>query len=39
MRDKLRKIRLLHAVEAAEIDADSWPEMFECFQERHIRFI
>jgi hypothetical protein len=39
MRDELRKVQFLHAVEVDEVDADSWRDIFECFEGRHIRFI
>jgi hypothetical protein len=39
MRDELRKVQFLHAVEVEEVDGDSWSDIFEAFERRHIRFI
>ena len=39
MRDEFRKVQFLHAVEVDEVDGESWHDIFECFEGRHIRFI
>ena len=39
MRDELRKVQFLHAVEVDEMDGDAWSDIFEAFEGRHIRFI
>ncbi|MGM9484784.1 hypothetical protein ACS5PN_26555 [Roseateles sp. NT4] len=39
MRDEFRKVQFLHAVEVAEVDAEAWHDIFECFEKRHVRFI
>ena len=39
MRDELRKVQFLAAVEVDEERADAWSDIFECFEGRHIRFI
>ena len=39
MRDELRKVQFLHAIEVEEVDGESWRDIFESFEGRHIRFI
>lgn len=39
MRDELRKVQFLHAIEVDEVDGESWRDIFEAFEGRHIRFI
>ncbi|WP_457393719.1 hypothetical protein [Roseateles sp. P5_E1] len=39
MRDELRKVQFLAAVEVDEVGGDVWSDIFECFEGRHIRFI
>jgi len=39
MRDEFRKVQFLHSVDVNDVDADSWRDIFESFEHRHIRFI
>lgn len=39
MRDEFRKVQFLHAVETEELNGESWRDIFESFEGRHIRFI
>ncbi len=39
MRDELRKVQFLHAVEVHEVDGEAWRDIFEAFEGRQICFI
>ena len=39
MRDEFRKVQFLHTCETEELDGESWRDIFESFEGRHIRFI
>lgn len=39
MRDEFRKVQFLATVDVQEVGAETWHDIFEAFEGRHVRFI